>query len=284
MDESGSMTKFYCRDFATGNVFTELIEPLQVEAVTRALSEKGASLVSLNEFVIQMSTEELNRLGLGPNEVNDLACVEKVYYRVEEFNQLPSTDPTVGRLKELARALQEAGVCNLPVARQTFNNINIQTSDDVLHQFLCISNSESVFGRDNIGMGGRGPWGIHPAHNQAAGTSAFLDGRTVTLKRNGLCYPGNAVVRNSSGTEIKESSRYKNYEVRLANAKCAMVLYQRSGSKGSMRGFRDWGTTSSWGSNRHCSSTSRDRLQFMKHIGLDGCCSQACKDRVQKSI
>lgn len=271
LDESGEMSVFYCKDNQGNPIHKEEMLPILVNDARHRLEEGGVEIVSLEEFAARVSPDELMALAQGPNRgVN--ACFQKIYYRVDQFNRLPENHEIADQLRTLAAALHEAGVCDLPVQRQNFNNINIQNSQDVLHHFLCISNSESVFGTRNIGMGGRGPWGIHPAHNQRAGTTAFLDGRTTTLRRNGVCYPSQAIVRDSNGREIKESNRYRNYDVIVDNAKCAMTLYRD-------RGFRDWGTTSAWGSNRHCSKNTRDRLQFFKHIGPLGCCTAACRAR-----
>lgn len=274
IDESKENSFFYCKDPRTHTNHVQEIEPIYVNDMIRRLEDSGGEIVSSDEFVARVTEEELFQMIQGPNKVADegMACLHRAYYRTNQFNKLPVNSEITDQLKTLARALHEANVCELPVKRQDFNDINIRSQQDVLHHFLCISNSESVFGTRNIGLGGRGPWGIHPMHNQSKGTRAFVDGRTVTLKRNGVCYPGNAIVRTPAGVEIKESNRYKNYDVIVANAKCAMTLYKA-------KGFIDWGMGTVWGSNRHCSKTTRDRLQFFKHIGALGCCTDACRAR-----
>lgn len=270
-NESSELTVFYCKDNQGNPVHKEEVEPILAGEIQARLEERHVEIVSIEEFAARVTPEEILAISQGPN-TGENACFERIYYRTNEFNKLSTNHPVIEQVKILAKALQEAGVCDLPVKKQNFNSINITNSQDVLHHFLCISNSESVFGTRNIGLGGRGPWGIHPAHNQKAGTKAFLDGRTVTLKRNGACHPSQAIVRNSSGVEIKESDRYKAYPVILDNARCAMTLYRE-------RGFRDWGSTSAWGSNRHCSANTRNRLEFFKHIGALGCCTDACRAR-----
>lgn len=274
LDESNpDVSIFMCKDLKENATHYQEIVPLLAHEAKLHLEDMGVKMVSFEEFVARVTPNDLLELQRGNIEEGEVKpCFERVYYRVNEFNGLPDNHATVRRLKTLAKALQEAGVCELPVKRQNFNSINIQSQQDVLHHFLCISNSESVFGSRNIGMGGRGPWGIHPAHNQRKGTTAFLDGKTRTLPRDGVCYPSKAIVRNNAGQEIKQSSLYEQYDVILDNAKCAMTLYRESG-------FRDWGTTRAWGSNRHCSKSTRDRLQFFKHIGAAGCCTDACRQR-----
>lgn len=272
IDHSGELTTFYCKDQLGNPIHKEEVDPLIENLVRTRIEEEGGEIVSFEEFAARVSMDEIRSIIEGPNNQDIRSCIQKAYYRTNEFNRLPTNHEIINQLKTLARALQEAGVCELPVKRQNFNSINIQSSQDVLHQFLCISNSESVFGTRNIGMGGRGPWGIHPAHNQRAGTRAFLDGKMRTLPRDGACYPSQAIVRDANGNEIKESNRYRAYPVILDNAKCAMTLYRQNG-------FRDWGTTSAWGSNRHCPKSKRDRLQFFKHIGAAGCCTDACRAR-----
>lgn len=271
-DESEESNVFYCKENQKGTTFVQRVDPLLSHEAQLGLEETGVRFITKEEFSWLVTPEELLKMmGEGPNG-EMLACFERVYYRTNEFNRLRTNDATIQRVIKLARALQEAGVCDLPVKKQNFNSIGIENSQDVLHHFLCISNSESVFGRENIGQGGRGPWGIHPMHNQKAGTRAFVDGRTVTLRRNGVCYPSRAVVRDANGAEIKQNSAYHDEAVILDNAKCAMTLYRE-------KGFTDWGRTNVWGSNRHCSANTRDRLEFFKHIGALGCCTQECRQR-----
>ncbi|MAF78020.1 MAG: hypothetical protein CME60_07645 [Halobacteriovoraceae bacterium] len=269
---------FYCFDSVSKTAFKKEVNPLEEEYWKREFEDRGVAIISVEDYSQRIVVDGVEQI-LGAGSAPGGSCLEKVYYRVDEFNALPTSHSTVQNVIALARALHQAGVCELDVKGQSFNGINISSPDDVLHQFLCISNSESVFGTRNIGMGGRGPWGIHPMHNQAAGTRAFTGGRTVTLDRNGVCYGlPRAIVRDSNGREIKESNRYRDPAVQLQNAQCAMILYRQNG-------FRDWGTSNAWGSNRHCSASTRNRLQFNKHLGPElGCCTQSCKSRLRANL
>ncbi len=275
IERNDNSSVFYCFLKENSRVVRQEVSPIDESTWKASLEDGGVLFFEDLEFSSQMAVDALQAITETMISCNETMGYENVYYRVDEFNRLPSSASAVQKVRELATALHRAGVCEVNVQSQNFNSINIQTPDDVLHHFLCISNSESVFGTRNIGMGGRGPWGIHPMHNQARGTRAFTGGKTVTLPRNGICYDlPRSVVRNSNGVERKVSSLYEDPEVQFQNAKCAIRLYQQ-------KGFRDWGTGSSWGSNRHCSASTRNRLEFNKHLGADlGCCTQRCKDRL----
>jgi hypothetical protein len=264
---------FYCIDSKNQIMFDQSVEPISEYGYQLSLEDQGVEFVSPEVFAAKATQSGLTAL----TKPEPKACYEEVYYRSGEFNKLPSNHAAINSLKELAKSLHSAGVCNLPVS-SGLPDLGIKNSDDILEHFLCISNSESVFGTRNIGQGGRGPWGIHPMHNQKAGTRAFTDGKTVTLKKNGVCYPGKAVVRDASGKEIKDSKLYMANDVRLDNAKCAMTLYKQGDGKG-IRGFKDWGTGSAWGSNRHCTKKMRTSMNFGKFLGELSCCSASCKSK-----
>ncbi|GAB4019548.1 MAG: hypothetical protein Fur0010_21600 [Bdellovibrio sp.] len=289
IETKAESTVFHCKDFSTNTSTSREFPALLETEIQKGLEDKGVRVVPMEEYVARTLNSDLELIAIGPSDavvscLREIESEHKILYTTREFNALGSDHPTIERLKRLADALHNAGVCKLPVVRQTFNNIDIESSDDLLHHFLCISNSESTFGRDNLGQGGRGPWGIHPMHNQEAGTTAFVDGRNITLTRDGVCLGLQSVVRDRNGAEIRNNSSYTRQEVINDNALCAMRLYQLPNGKGGIRGFSDWGTTSRWGSNRHCSKNTRDRLQFIKYLGTKGCCSQACIQRVEGTL
>lgn len=273
------MSHFLCLDETEREIHSVKVESFFENSYRTTLEDDGVKFITPEDLSIRALSSSAKLIGMEP----PVSCLEKIYYRSNEFNALPANHPVIENVKELARALHSAGVCELPVAKN-ISSLGIENSDDVLQQFLCISNSESVFGTRNIGMGGRGPWGIHPMHNQRAGTRAFVNSKTTTLKKNGACYPGQAVVRDANGVEIKESNRYLNAGVRQDNASCAMILYKQSNGRGGIKGFQDWGTTNAWGSNRHCTKNMRTNMEFTKHIGELACCSQACKNRVSSRV
>lgn len=283
-DESGPTTVYHCRDEKNKTSHRFEFEPLEAPFFELETSEKGVEFIDAEEFIRRTTLGDMNSV-LNGNLMEPGTCGGpeqefKSYYKVEEFKRLGVDHPVIQHLRELAQAMHDAGACSVPVRKENFNSIDVRSRDDLLQQFLCISNSESVFGQRNIGMGGRGPWGIHPMHNQKKGSRAYVDGKTTRLKQNGICYPSQAVVRDADGEEIKINSRYFDEEVIFDNAKCALKLYQREGSLG---GFSAWGKGKSWGSNRHCSKKTRDRLNFSKYLGKLACCSKECIDKVEQS-
>lgn len=260
VDNQSEASVFTCTNIKNNESFTQEVPPLVELEITRKMQASGVQVVSYESYFEKTLMGTMNDF-LSAGDPLAGGCFERIGYETNEFNRLPENHETIARIRELASVLKEAGVCNMPVKSANYLGVDIRNADDVLAQFLCISNSESTFGRDNIGQGGRGPWGIHPMHNLS----------------NGVCYPSQAVVRDSSGKETKRNNDYLNRNVRLDNAKCALELY-------SAKGFRDWGTTNKWGSNRHCSKRVRDRLNFKKYLGELACCTQACKARVTNSI
>lgn len=288
IDNTGELTQFKCLNRTKGDdsawflqegdqAFIKEVEPIIADDIKAELKERGVSFLDPLSFTALSFfdvVDSLNRQSLGESN----ACFQKIAYTSKEFAALPDNHSTIKRLKKLADALKEAGICSASIkSDNTSHGIDDQNHDDLLEHFLCISNSESTFGRDNIGMGGRGPWGIHPMHNQPKGTSAFTGGKTVTLKKNQLCYPSKAIVRDSNGREIKESKRYENYEVQVANATCALKLYKQSG-------YAPWGKGHKWGSNRHCSRSDKNRFKFKKFLKEKACCSKSCIAKVKDLI
>ncbi len=277
IDTTTPLSVFHCRDEAHNSLHKRAVRPLEEVAFTHFLESKGVEIVSSEEYLKRTLLKNISQLIEGPLE--RLPCGTEYEYRTysrsKEFNALTPNHPTIKNLKVLAEALHSAGVCDTPVREENFNSIGIHNSDDLIKHFLCISNSESVFGTENIGQGGRGPWGIHPMHNQKADSIAYVSGQQILLKKDGLCHPSQSVVRDENGNEIKTNEAYFNINVISDNAKCAIKLYRTPGSLG---GFSAWGTGTNWGSNRHCSKESRERLNFAKHIGALSCCSIACKN------
>ncbi len=284
-DESGETTVYHCKDEKNGTSHRFEFEPLEAAFFELEVGEKGVEFIEAEEFIRRTTLGDMGSIlnGMVGESGTCGAPPErefKSYYKVDEFKRLGTDHPVIEHLRELAKAMHDSGVCEVPVRKENFNSIDVRNRDDLLQQFLCISNSESVFGQRNIGMGGRGPWGIHPMHNQKKGTYAYVDGGSTRLKHNGICYPSQAVVRDADGDEIKINSRYFEEDVMKDNAACALKLYQREGSLG---GFSAWGKGKSWGSNRHCSKKTRDRLNFTKYLGELACCSKECIDKIQKS-
>ncbi len=282
-DDTKELSVFYCRNDGDGTHAKYPVEPIFAVSFAEHLKSKGVDIVTAEEFMKRSNGNIWDVFAEGA-----LAAAEKMgcpaieeeyrsYFRYKEFNALSSNDPVIKHLAVLADALHEAGVCDIPVRKENFNSIDVRSKDDLLQHFLCISNSESVFGQSNIGMGGRGPWGINPGHTQRKGTYSYISGSKQKLKKDGICYPSKAVARDENGAELKVNSLYFDEEVILDNAKCALTLYKVDGSLG---GFSSWGKGKSWGSNRHCSKTTRDRLKFTKFLGTKACCSSACKDAV----
>jgi len=266
-DERETETTFFCMNKETKKPMDYTVPSIAHKSVLDDISANGARLVKMDEYLAEASPYMVLDLAEGPNKsIRSCWMFEKIAFTVDQFNDLPPSDPAIDRLKSLAQAMKDAGVCKVQVHNENYLNIGVTNNDELLHQFLCIANNESTLGKDNIGIGGRGPWGINPIHNN---------------KRGSLCYGTQAVVRDANGNEDKadkkrNNRRYMTDAVRLDNAKCALKLYEAN------NGLRDWGKTKKWGSNRHCSKTTRDRLQFMKHLGPLGCCSQACMARASK--
>ncbi len=282
-DDTNELSVFYCRNDGDGTFAKYPVEPIFAARFSEHLKSKGVDIVTAEEFLQRSNGNIWEVFAEGA-----VAAAEKMgcpaideeyrsYYRHKEFNALSSDDPVIKHLEVLADALHEAGVCDLNVRKENFNSIDVRSKDDLLQHFLCISNSESLFGQNNIGMGGRGPWGIHPGHTQKKGTYSYINGSKQKLKEDGICYPSKAIARDESGAELKVNGLYFDEEVILDNAKCALTLYRVEGYLG---GFAPWGKGSSWGSNQHCSKTTRDRLKFTKFLGEKACCSSACKDAV----
>lgn len=264
-ETSKTNSTFYCVDIKTQEPFQHSVTPIVDFEFEAYLKDKGVKIYDPEEYLGQLLDPVLYMSKIVGNLNNSCGQNTRVYYRPNEFDQLTPEDPVINRLKKIALSLHEAGVCDLPVIKANYRNLNIQNSDDVLQQFLCITNSESVFGKNNIGMGGRGAFGINPIHTTE-------DGQCEEFK--------NAVIRGPNGKEIKKNELYKSEKVIADNAKCALNLY-----KNNERGFRDWGTNQDkWGSNRHCSKTLRTRLNFTKHIGELACCSESCKNKVRGTI
>lgn len=189
----------------------------------------------------------------------------QVQYTVGEFNSLGSNSPHIARARAVANAMKQAGICRQAIKRDnTGLGLQITNHDQLLQHFLCVSNHESTFGRgvDNIGQGGRGPFGINPIHVRNSG---------------GICDDLTQAVQSDSGTRAQRGARYENATVRRQNAQCALRLYDANG-------YRDWGTSrTSWGTNRFCSARERGRYNFERNLGEAACCSQACKQRVARA-
>lgn len=159
-------------------------------------------------------------------------------YTVSEMQRLRTFDPGgLSRLRILAEVIHEAGICDVNVVRENYLGIDVVNSDDLLQQMLCIANNESTLGRDNGGIGGRGAWGINPMH------------------RTGICREFPLATRRS-----KDNRHYTSRAARLQNAKCAIKLYKDSA-------LVPWGRTTAWGSNRHCSRSDRERMNFVRLLG-----------------
>jgi hypothetical protein len=266
VDESGPASVFYCSHLDTGESFTQSVSPIEQSEIVATMKESGIQFTEMLDYIARVSGQALIAIREAGSQVS--SCFKHVQYTVNEFNSLPTNHPTIVRVKELASVLKEAGVCELPiyssVNRDPFN-LGIQNNDDLLAHFLCIANTESTFGRgrDNIGMGGRGPWGIHPTEHDGRGE---------------ICDDLNPIARLPSGVEDRNGARYENRPARLANAKCALRLYAKK------EGLRDWGQSNgSWGSNRRCSKAQRDRFHFTGFLKADACCSQQCKNKATGS-
>ena len=251
-EQEANLSIYYCLDLEQGDYSIRRIdrEADRKAAISAQLIDQGFKILPFDSFLDWVASGHLEEIAG--------SWWQLFFFRPGQFNNLRPQDPTIVRLKKLATTLHRVGVCQLPVVRANYRNINIRTSNDVLLHFLCIANSESVFGLRNIGLGGRGPWGINPIHTT----------------RRGLCYQQapRAVLRNASGQEIKDSARYLSDPAVLEdNARCALVLYRHA------NGFASWGTSrDNWGSNRHCAASVRGQLDFKKFLGeLASCPSPA---------
>lgn len=262
VDASGELSVFYCADGNTKEEYIHSVDPLLEREIIQGMKEENIDVVDSVEYFkrnFKHEMEGVSKLGIPP-----VACFERVGYKTSEFTALPQGHKTIMRVQELVSVLKEAGVCSIDVEKESYLGIDIKNNDDVLEHFLCISNNESTFGngRDNIGDGGRGPFGINPIHNDEPGDP---------------CYPGQAVRRDSRGRELKDYKLYLNRVTRLANARCAIELYKR-------KGFTDWSETRKWGSNRHCDRDKKKRFNFSKYLGAEMCCTSACRAKFEKAI
>lgn len=258
-----------CLDEISGEQFSQKVEPIQVNDLVASLRENGA-VFNDNRYTQQLITNAVMRsdeFGVFPKQ-----CFDKVRFTVGEFNRLRSNDSNITRAKAIARALKAAGVCQQTIKRDnTGLGLGISNSDQLLQHFLCISNGESTFGRgaDNIGMGGRGPFGIHPTEHTGPGE---------------ICADINPIVRaeetstaKRTRTKAQRGASYENAATRRDNATCALRLYES-------RGYRDWGTKSTtWGTNHECNAQQRASFNFERNLGADACCSDACRTRVSRA-
>lgn len=265
-DERDTETTFFCMNKDTKKPMDYTVPSIAHKSVLEDIQAQESEIVSMEKYLAAASPFMVLDIAEGPNEtIRSCWQFEKVAFTVKEFNALGTSDPAIDRLKALAKAMKDAGVCKVQVHNENYLDIGVTNNDELLHQFLCIANNESTLGKDNLGIGGRGPWGINPMHNKKKGT---------------ICYGTQAVVRDANGNEDKDkkrnNQRYMTDAVRLDNAKCALKLYDAN------NGLRDWGMGKKWGSNRHCSKSTRDKLQFMKHLGVLGCCSQTCMANASK--
>ena len=263
---------FYCLDQVTGISQQFEIHPIEVEGQRRKLISGGVIMTNPSQLLALSSEGQLNsfmnpfeQLDCHPQETEE---IQEVAYTPNEFNvTLAPTDGTLERINQLLDVMHEAGVCSLDVIQDP--HLEINNIDDVLEQFVCITNHESNFGRDNIGMGGRGPWGIHPDHDQSGGPCTSLS----------------PINRSSNGHEVKESSAYHNKTLQMDNFKCALILYSSPDSNNN--GFRSWGqrlSNAPWGSNRHCLTSDRDDFDFKRLLGTKMCCTEQCKQEIDASI
>jgi hypothetical protein len=278
VDISGEQFQFRCHDSTEGENYSAAVDPLLAGEFSAKLQDKGVEIVEAEEFLRRTLQNSVSSASQGPRVCE--YCLEREYrsyFRSQEFNALDANSPVIQHLRLLAEALHQAGVCQINPKIENYNDIGINSPDDVLQHFLCISNSESVFGQRNIGMGGRGPWGIHPMHNLKKGSS--IPGSSRRMDRDGLCYGTQAVVRDKNGAEIKQTQAYRTPEVIRDNAACALKIYQFNASQD---GFRAWGTSKSWGSNRHCSLTTKRKYKFKKILGKLACCTNACRSSLIK--
>jgi hypothetical protein len=270
---------FYCFDQASGISQQFRIHPIEVEGQRKRLVDGGVIITNQSQLLALSSESQLSAF-INPfevpachNERTETNQVQKVFYKPQEFNEtLAPNDGTLERINELLDVMHEADICSLSVIQDPYLNIN--DIDDVVEQFICISNFESSFGRgiDNFGKGGRGAWGIHPTEHDTEG---------------GACADLSPIARHSDGREVTKEQNpnvYSSKEMRTENFKCAINLYNRTGRNA---GFRAWGQRLSdapWGSNRHCLPNLRDDYKFRELIGSKMCCTEQCKQELNQSI
>ncbi len=258
-----------CLDEITGEQHSQQIEPIQLNELIARLRENGATFNEdrYNQQLLSSAVIRSNEFGVIPQQ-----CFDQIRFTAREFNRLRSDDSNIIRAKAIARALKDAGVCTQTIKRDNSGlSIGVSNNDQLLQHFLCISNGESTFGRgaDNIGMGGRGPFGIHP---------------TLHTGSRGLCSDISPIVRSQETSSAKRDrtraqrgASYENARVRQDNATCALRLYNQNG-------YRDWGTSSTnWGTNHECNSSQRASFNFERNLGADACCSDTCRARVRRN-
>ena len=261
------LTTVTCVDQLTGEQYSQKVEPIQLNDLVARLRDKGAIFDDdrYNQQLITSAVIRSDEHGLFPQ-----VCFDEIRFTSSEFNRLTSTSADLSRARAIATALKSAGVCNQTIKSDNSGlGIGVNNNDQLLQHFLCIANGESTFGRgaDNIGMGGRGPFGIHPTLHTGSG---------------GICSDISPIVRSEETTAAKRNhtkaqrgATYENARVRRDNAACALRMYDQNG-------YRDWGTNStSWGTNHECSASQRARFNFERQLGEAACCSQACKRRAR---
>lgn len=260
VDERTEMTKFLCLDKITGERFDQDVEPIEAMDAMATLRDNGVEFITSDQPNYTVLLAQFFP-GFDPTR----ACFQQIQFTIEEFNRLGQSSPHIRRAQAVATALKNAGVCSQTIRRDNTNlGLQITNHDQLLQHFLCVSNHESTFGRgtDNLGRGGRGPFGINPIHVRNSG---------------GICDDLTRAVLPDTGDRTERGARYENATVREQNARCALRLYNANG-------YRDWGTsTTSWGTNRHCSARLRARYNFERNLGAAACCSQTCRDRVARA-
>ncbi len=258
-----------CLNELTGEQYSQQVEPIQLNDLVARLRENGAVFNDdrYNQQLITSAVIRSDEFGVFPQ-----VCFDQIRFTASEFNRLRSNDSNIIRAKAIARALKAAGVCSQRIKRDNSGlGIGVSNNDQLLQHFLCISNGESTFGRgaDNIGMGGRGPFGIHPTLHTGRGdlcgdiSPVVLSEETNSAKNN--------------RTRAQRGASYENAATRRDNAACALRLYDS-------RGYRDWGTNSTnWGTNHECNARQRASFNFERNLGADACCSDACRTRVRRA-
>lgn len=258
-----------CIDELTSEQFSQNVEPIQLNDLIASLRENGAVFNDdrYNRQLVTSAVLRTNEFGVFPQQ-----CFDQIRFTAQQFNRLGTRDSNILRAKSIARALKAADVCRRPIkSDNTRLGLGISNNDQLLQHFLCISNGESTFGRgaDNIGMGGRGPFGIHPTlHTGSGGICANINPIVATEETR---------TARTNRTKAQRGASYENAAVRRDNAECALRLYERNG-------YRDWGTKSTnWGTNHECNSSQRASFNFEKNLGVDACCSDACRARVNRA-